>query len=222
MDDEHDIVDLLRYNLGKEGYEVSSAFNGREALEKASSVPDLILLDVLMPELDGFETCKRLKSDPRTTHVPVIFLTASSSEIDEVLGLELGADDYIQKPISPRKLIARVKTVFRRAEQGSEESAEAQVITAGRIEINRSTYTVRIGRKEVFFPKKEFELLALLASNRGKVFTREALLDAIWGSNVVVVDRTVDVHVRKVREKLGADANLIETIKGVGYRFKES
>jgi two-component system alkaline phosphatase synthesis response regulator PhoP len=114
-----------------------------------------------------------------------------------------------------------VKAVFRRSEQGAEEAPESRVITAGRIEINRSTYTVRIGRKEVFFPKKEFELLALLASNRGKVFTREALLDAIWGSNVVVVDRTVDVHVRKVREKLGGEANLIETIKGVGYRFKE-
>jgi len=215
-------VDLLRYNLGKEGYEVLSAFNGEEALEKSSTVPDLIMLDVLMPELDGFETCKRLKANPRTAHIPVIFLTASSNEIDEVLGLELGADDYVQKPISPRKLIARVKAVFRRAEQGAEEPAEARVITAGRIEINRSTYTIKIGRKEVFFPKKEFELLALLASNRGKVFTREALLDAIWGSNVVVVDRTVDVHVRKVREKLGGDANLIETIKGVGYRFKES
>ena len=220
VDDERDIVDLLRYNLGKEGYDVAVAFDGKEAMQRASALPDLILLDVMMPGLDGFETCKLLKADSRTAQIPVIFLTASSSEVDEVLGLELGADDYIQKPISPRKLLARIKAAFRRTDHLPDEASEPQVVRAGPIEINRSTFTVRVARNEIFFPKKEFEILALLAANRGKVYSREALLDAIWGSNVVVVDRTVDVHIRKVREKLGEDANLIETIKGVGYRFK--
>jgi two-component system alkaline phosphatase synthesis response regulator PhoP len=221
VDDERDIIDLLRYNLAKEGYEVIAAYNGREALEKAAQPPDLVILDVMMPVLDGFETCKRLKGDPRTSAVPILFLTASSNEVDEVLGLELGADDYIQKPISPRKLVARVKAVLRRSVAPHEEATEPPVIRAGRIEINRTTFTVRIGKKEVFFPRKEFELLALLASSAGKVFSREMLLQAIWGSDVVVIDRTIDVHIRKIREKLGDDAPLIETIKGVGYRFRD-
>ena len=221
VDDERDIVDLLRYNLAKEGYEVVSAYNGKEALEKASTPPDLVILDVMMPVLDGFETCKKLKSDPRTSSVPVLFLTASSSEVDEVVGLELGADDYIQKPISPRKLVARVKAGLRRSGLSQDEVAEPPVIRAGRLEISRTSFTVRIGKKEVFFPRKEFELLALLASSPGKVFSREMLLQSIWGSDVVVIDRTIDVHIRKIREKLGEDASSIETIKGVGYKFKE-
>jgi len=221
VDDERDIVDLLRYNLAKEGYEVVTAFNGREALDKTSTPPDLVLLDVMMPVLDGFETCKKLKSDPRTASVPVIFLTASSSEVDEVLGLELGAEDYLQKPISPRKLVARVRTALRRPTHGGDEQSEPPVIRTGIVEINRSTFTVRIGTSEVFFPRKEFELLALLAAHPGKVFSREMLLRSIWGEDVVVIDRTIDVHIRKIREKLGEETALIETIKGVGYRFKE-
>ncbi len=221
VDDERDIVDLLRYNLAREGYEVLTAFNGKEALEKAASKPDLILLDVMMPVLDGVEACKRLKSDPATASVPVVFLTARSGEADEVLGLELGADDYIQKPISPRRLVARVRALFRRLESSGDAGVEEGVIRAGHLEINRSTYTVRLGRREIFFPRKEFEVLALLAGNRGKVFTREKLLNAVWGTDIVVVDRTVDVHIRKIREKLGEDAGAIETIKGVGYRFRE-
>jgi two-component system alkaline phosphatase synthesis response regulator PhoP len=221
VDDERDIVDLLRYNLLKEGYEVIAAFNGKEALEKAAHHPDLVILDVMMPVLDGFETCKKLKSDPRTSAVPVLFLTASSSEVDEVVGLELGADDYIQKPISPRKLVARVKAVLRRSGHSRDETGGPSVIRAGRLEIDRSAFTVQIGKKEVFFPRKEFELLALLASSPGKVFSREMLLQSIWGSDVVVIDRTIDVHIRKIREKLGEDASSIETIKGVGYKFRE-
>lgn len=220
VDDERDIVDLIRYNLGKEGYDVLSAYNGAEALEKAAAGADLVILDVMMPALDGFETCRRLKSDPRTAQVPVMFLTAKSSEVDEVVGLELGAQDYIQKPISPRKLVARVKAALRRPGPAQEESAGG-TIRAGRLEINRSTYTIRIGRKEVFFPRKEFEILALLAANPGKVYSREMLLEQIWGGDVVVIDRTVDVHIRKIREKLGEDAETIETIKGVGYRYRE-
>lgn len=221
VDDERDIVDLIGYNLTKEGYDVFSAYNGREALDKVSLKPDLVILDLMMPVLDGFETCKCLKGDSATAGIPVIFLTASSSEVDEVLGLELGADDYIQKPISPRKLIARVKAVFRRAGHAADGLREPPVIRANRLEINRSNYTVHLGKKEIFLPKKEFELLALLAANRGKVFSREVLLNAIWGSEVVVIDRTVDVHIRKIREKLGEDAAGIETIKGVGYKFRE-
>ncbi len=221
VDDERDIVDLIRYNLVKEGYEVVGAYNGQEALDKIGGGIDLVVLDLMMPVLDGFETCRRLKKDSRTSHIPVIFLTAKSSEVDEVVGLELGADDYIQKPISPRKLVARVKAVFRRADQSTGEAGTAAVIHVDQLEINRSTYTVRLGKKEIFFPKKEFELLALLAGNRGKVFSREMLLNQIWGSDVVVIDRTVDVHIRKIREKLGSDAGAVETVKGVGYRYKE-
>lgn len=221
VDDEKDIVDLLRYNLAREGYEVIAASDGRDALEKAASKPDLILLDLMMPVLDGLETCKRLKADPATASIPVVFLTARSGEVDEILGLELGADDYIQKPISPRKLVARVKALFRRLDASGEPAADPGVIRAGRLEINRSSYTVRLGHRDVFFPRKEFEVLALLAENRGKVFSREKLLNSIWGPDVVVVDRTVDVHIRKIREKLGEEASAIETIKGVGYRFRE-
>ena len=218
VDDERDIVDLIRYNLTKEGYDVSVAYNGQQALEKSSGC-DLILLDLMMPVMDGFEACKCLKSEPKTAHIPVMFLTAKSGEVDEVVGLELGADDYIQKPISPRKLVARVKAVFRRSEFSRVDPADEPIIRVDDLEINRSTYTVKIGKKEVFFPRKEFELLALLTSNPGKVFSREMLLNTIWGPDVIVIDRTVDVHIRKVREKLGDDAAAIETIKGVGYRY---
>jgi two-component system alkaline phosphatase synthesis response regulator PhoP len=221
VDDEKDIVDLIRYNLAKEGYEVLTAANGEEALKRAAGGPDIIILDLMMPVLDGFETCRRLKSDPRTSKIPIMFLTARSSEIDEVVGLELGADDYIQKPISPRKLVARVKTLLRRAETTQAESPDRPLIHAGNLEINRPNHSVRLSGREVIFPRKEFEILALLASHPGKVFTREMLLNQVWGKDVVVIDRTVDVHVRKIREKLGTDEDLIETIKGVGYRFKE-
>jgi two-component system alkaline phosphatase synthesis response regulator PhoP len=221
VDDERDIVDLIRYNLNKEGYEVVAAYNGKEALDRMSVKPDLVILDLMMPVLDGFETCKRLKNDPVTARTPIVFLTASSSEVDEVLGLELGAEDYIQKPISPRKLVARVKAVLRRAERSAAVPREAAVIRTGRLEIDRSTYTVKLGKREIFFPKKEFELLATLAASPGKVFSREVLLNSIWGSEVVVIDRTVDVHIRKIREKLGDEAAAIETVKGVGYRFRE-
>jgi two-component system, OmpR family, alkaline phosphatase synthesis response regulator PhoP len=221
VDDEEDIVELIRYNLSKEGFEVISARNGKEALEKATPPPHLVILDLMMPVMDGFDTCRRLKSLPATKGTPVVFLTASSSEVDEVVGLELGADDYIQKPISPRKLVAHVKAVLRRVEHaGGEGADQPKAITAGSLEINRSTYTVKVGKKEVFFPKKEFEILALLAAHSGRVFTREALLNTIWGTDVVVIDRTVDVHIRKIREKLGKDAEMIETVKGIGYRFR--
>jgi two-component system, OmpR family, alkaline phosphatase synthesis response regulator PhoP len=221
VDDERDIVDLIRYNLTKEGFDVTAAYNGKEAIEKAALIPDLIILDLMMPVLDGFEACKRIKADARTSKIPLLFLTASSSEADEVIGLELGADDYIQKPISPRKLVARVKAALRRTEQGAEEHPDQPIVRIGRMEINRTNYTVHLGKKEIFFPRKEFEILALLASNAGKVFTRDVLLSQVWGSEVVVIDRTVDVHIRKIREKLGEEGPQIDTIKGVGYRLRD-
>jgi two-component system alkaline phosphatase synthesis response regulator PhoP len=225
VDDEQDIVDLISYNLSKEGYEVATASNGTDAVMLAQRLrPDLVILDIMMPGLDGFEVCRTLRQDPSLQTTAIVFLTAKAGEIDQILGLELGADDYIQKPISPRVLLARVKTIFRRGSDRvrTETVAAPEVLRIGSIEVNRQNYTVKIDGKETFFPKKEFELLAFLASNRGKVFSREALLRRIWGESVYVIDRTVDVHVSKVREKLGKHGARIETVKGVGYRFSEN
>jgi two-component system alkaline phosphatase synthesis response regulator PhoP len=224
VDDEQDIVDLISYNLSKEGFTVVTASNGTEAVEAAvASRPDLVILDIMMPGMDGFEVCRALRQNTLTSSAAIMFLTAKAGEIDQILGLELGADDYVQKPISPRVLIARVKTILRRGAERvrTETIAVPEVLRIGVLEINRQNYTVRVDGTEVFFPKKEFELLAFLASNNGKVFTREALLRRIWGETVYVIDRTVDVHISKVREKLGDFGIWIETVKGVGYRFRE-
>ncbi len=222
VDDEKDIVEMLKYNLEKEGYSVISALNGIRALEQArENKPDLILLDIMMPEMDGWEVCKQLMKDERTSTIPVIFLTAKGSEVDEVVGLELGADDYIIKPISIRKLIARVKTALRRKEILDTPGETVQdILSIEGMEINIPNYTVKIGKQELVLPKKEFETLVYLASHRGRAISREVLLNAVWGENVVVVDRTVDVHIRKIREKLSEYGNYIETVKCVGYRFK--
>ncbi len=221
-DDERDIIDFLRYNLEKEGFDVLSAKNGNEALTQAKKNPDLILLDVMMPELDGLEVVRALKKNSATAKIPVIFLTARSSEVDEVVGLELGADDYITKPVSIPKLIARIKLTLRKKSSSKQNDVDSSdILKHGIIEINRSSYKVYVNKKEIFFPKKEFEVLSFLVKNAGKVVTRETLLSQIWGSNVYVIDRTVDVHIRKIREKLGNNADYIDTIKGVGYRMKE-
>ena len=219
-DDEQDIVELVRYNLRKEGYATLTARNGKEALDLAQKQPHLILLDIMMPEYDGLEVLARLKKSDKTRHIPVIFLTAKGSDLDEVLGLELGADDYIVKPISIPKLLARVKSVLRKQEDPSKNSALS--ITIGAIEISPSQHIVRVNKKELFFPKKEFEVLHYLVSHEGEVVDRQTLLNTVWGSDVRVVDRTIDVHIRKIREKLGKHGNYIETIKGVGYRLRES
>jgi two-component system alkaline phosphatase synthesis response regulator PhoP len=221
VDDERDIVDLLKYNLQKEGYRTLTASNGKQALERADKKPDLILLDVMMPEYDGWEVLRRLRKKSGTAQIPVIFLTAKDSETDEVVGLELGADDYITKPISIPKLIARIKTTIRKKEQPAAPEAEPQVLRVGQIEIIPDQHIVRINKKEVFFPRKEFQTLVYLTTHLGSVVNRETLLNAVWGTDVYVVDRTVDVHIRKIREKLGKFAEYIETIKGVGYRMKE-
>jgi two-component system alkaline phosphatase synthesis response regulator PhoP len=194
-----------------------------EVFEKAAQQqPDLIILDIMMPGTDGLELCKKLRSHPDTAKIPVMFLTARTGEIDQILGLELGADDYVLKPISPRVLIARVKSLLRRtSEQARLERVVApEVLRIGTLEIHRQNYTVWVDGVETFFPKKEFELLAFLAANPDKVFTRDQLLNRIWGETVYVVDRTVDVHISKIRDKLGRYAPCIETVKGVGYRFR--
>jgi two-component system alkaline phosphatase synthesis response regulator PhoP len=224
VDDEKDIVDILKYNLERENdFEVQTAANGKEALEAAESIPDLILLDIMMPELSGFEVCKQLKYNPKTSRIPIIFLTAKENEIDEILGFEIGADDYINKPISPRKVLARIKSVIRRSNNEIENSVKLdENVKFENLEIDSTSHSVKINEKEVFFPKKEFQLLHFLISNRGRVYSREILLNQLWGENIYVVDRTVDVHVAKVREKLGEYSDYIETIKGLGYRFKSN
>ncbi len=221
-DDERDIIDFLKYNLEKEGFDVLTAKNGVEALAQSKKKPDLILLDVMMPEMDGHEVVRSLKKNPATANIPVLFLTARSTELDEVIGLELGADDYLVKPISIPKLIARIKSTLRKRTSATNDEVETdEAMKHGVLEINRSQYKVYVANKEIFFPKKEFEVLAYLTRNAGKVVTREMLLSNIWGSEVYVIDRTVDVHIRKIREKLGKYADYIDTIKGVGYRMKE-
>ncbi len=215
VDDEEPILELLRYNLEREGYLVETSLNGRKALEKARTFrPDLVLLDIMMPEMDGVETCRRLREIPETHETFVIFLTARAEEYSEVAAFDVGADDYITKPIKPRALLSRISAVFRRDKKLAQPS--------GRIEfdgltIDRASYTVTVSGKEISLPKKEFELLHFLAKNPNKVLTREELLQHVWGADVYVVARTVDVHIRKVREKIGDD--YIATVKGVGYKF---
>ena len=173
----------------------------------------------MMPELDGYEVCSRIRVTPGFEYTPIIFLTAKSGEINEIKGLELGASDYIQKPISPSKLIARVKSNLRKTKQEA-ESSDKTFVEIGPLKIDREKFVVKLNGEKKIFPRKEFEVLFYLASNPGRVYSRDSLLKDIWGSDVFVVDRTVDVHIRKIREKLGAYSDLIETVKGVGYRFK--
>lgn len=220
VDDEKDILELLKYNLEKEGFTVLTATNGRQALKLLTQNLTLMILDVMMPEMDGWEVCKAVRKDPKYSSLPVIFLTARDTEVDEVVGLELGADDYITKPVKVRTLIARVKKVLR----GKENHAQAQTpgsVKIGEMEIFTENYIVKIGQKEISLPKKEFEVLLFLARHPNRVIKRETLLNEIWGHDVYVIDRTVDVHIRKIREKLGGFADNIETVKGVGYRFKK-
>jgi two-component system, OmpR family, alkaline phosphatase synthesis response regulator PhoP len=220
VDDEKDIVEFLQYNLVHEGFKVITAYDGKEAIEKISQKPDLIILDVMMPKMDGYEVCTRIRSMDEYKHIPIMFLTAKASEIDEVHGLNLGANDFIPKPISPKKLIARVKANLRNIEASQTQSSQIKAIVVGPLKVDEEKFTITLKGKEIFFPKKEFEILAYLASNPGKVFHRDKLLNDIWGTDILVVERTIDVHIRKIREKLGNYADLIETIKGVGYRFK--
>lgn len=217
VDDEHDLLDLLEYNLKKEGFKVYLADNGEKGINLAQKhQPDLVLLDVMMPKMSGFEVCEALRQDADIKRLPIIFLTAKDDEASEVEGLTIGADDYITKPISTVKLVTRIKALLRRYEET--EEVEDQ-LRAHDLVIDRDRYIVARGVEEFQLPRKEFELLYFLMSRQGKVLDRQTLLNKVWGDNIYVVDRTVDVHIRKIREKLGE--GYIETIKGVGYRFRE-
>lgn len=217
VDDEQDLLDLIEYNLKKEGFNVIKSENGVDALKKTHEhKPDLVLLDIMMPKMDGLEVCEKMRTDDELKHIPIVFLTARGDEKTEVEGLDGGADDYVTKPISPTKLMSRIKAVLRRFRETEEVS---NVLNVHDLEIDRDRYIVKRGEEEFQLPRKEFELLYYLAGKRGKVRDRQTLLNKVWGDNIYVVDRTVDVHVRKIREKLGD--HYIETVKGVGYRFKE-
>ncbi|HEX4886872.1 MAG TPA: response regulator transcription factor [Luteibaculaceae bacterium] len=216
VDDEEDIIDIIKYNLEKDDYWVETAPNGRIGVEKALQFkPDLIILDVMMPEMDGIEACSRIRELPELEGTIIAFLTARSEDYSQIAGFDAGADDYIPKPIKPRVLMSRVKALLRR-KGGAEESS--QTIALGDLEIDKERYIVTRNGKTLSLPKKEFELLALLVSKPGRVFTREIILSSVWGNEVVVGDRTIDVHVRKLREKIGEQ--YIKTIKGVGYKIE--
>ncbi len=215
VDDEEPILELLRYNLEKSGYEVKTALDGGKAIDIAKKfVPDLVLLDIMMPKMDGVETCRRLRDIPELQKTFVVFLTARSEEYSEIAAFDVGADDYINKPIKPRALMSRISALFRR---DSKKASPASTIVIGELIIDRTSYTIKLMGKEINLPKKEFELLFFLAQNPNKVYSREDLLQNIWGSDVYVLVRTVDVHIRKVREKIGEQ--YITTVKGVGYKF---
>ncbi len=220
VDDEKDIVEVLQYNLRKEGYEVITAYTGKDALKKIDKKTDLVILDVMMPEIDGIEVCRRIKADPVLERIPVIFLTAKNTEVDEILGLEIGADDYLIKPVSIRKILAKIKSILRR-DSKKELIVKDEILHLDNIELHTNNYIVKIEDDEIYFPKKEFETFVFLVRNRGSIVTREMLLSAVWGDDVYVGARTIDVHIRKIREKLGEYADIIETIKGVGYRIKK-
>ena len=218
VDDEPDILEIISYNLRKEGYEVKTAENGLEAVASAKEfLPDMILLDVMMPKMDGMEACKQIRAVPSLKHSFILFLTAREEEFVEVLSFQAGADDFLTKPIKPRALISRIEAVFRRSKEDAKLEQTKQ-IKLGNLVIDRESYQVTQDGTVVVLARKEFELLFLLASRPGKVFTRDQILETIWGTDVVVINRTIDVHIRKLREKLG-DA-YITTIKGVGYKFE--
>lgn len=220
VDDERDILEFLSYNLKNEGFEIHQASNGADALKIAREVkPHLVLLDVMMPEMDGIETCEEIRKIPELESTLVAFLTARGEDYSQIAGFEAGGDDYITKPIKPKLLVSKIKSLLKRTnfisfEENSEESSK---IVSGDLTIDKERYLVELKGKEIFFPRKEFELISLLISKPDKVFSREEIFDSIWGDNIVVGDRTIDVHIRKLREKLGE--KYIKTIKGIGYKY---
>jgi two-component system alkaline phosphatase synthesis response regulator PhoP len=222
VDDEKDIQEFIEYNLKKEGYEVFLANNGIEAIEEAKRIkPDLILMDVMMPQMDGIQACQQIKSNPSLNKIFIVFLTARAEEYSELAGFDAGADDYIAKPIKPKLLLTRLSAILRRKENNNNESGEVENVklTVKGLIIDRDTFLVYKGTEKIQLARKEFELLYLLASKPGKVFKREIILEKVWGDEVIVGDRTIDVHIRKIREKVGED--LLGTVKGVGYKFED-
>jgi len=223
VDDEQDILEFLSYNLKKEGFQVSTAENGKIAIEKAKKFqPHLIILDVMMPEMDGIETCEKIRSLPDFSDVLISFLTARGEDYSQIAGFEAGADDYINKPIKPKVFISRIKALLKRTSRvtGNNNSAKSRLITIGNLSIDRERYLIIQNGKELSLPRKEFELLILLVSRPQKVFTRDEIYSSIWGEKIIVGDRTIDVHIRKLREKLGD--KYIQTVKGVGYKYVDS
>ncbi len=216
VEDERDIVEILTYNLEKEGHTVAAAYDGEEGYEKALSFsPDLILLDIMMPKMDGMELCQKLRALPKFDHVLIVFLTARGESFTQISALDQGGDDFITKPVKPNVLLSRVRALLRRRIGKSEEVSQVQVF--GELSIDHESFAISINDTNISLAKKEFELLALLTSKPGKVFKREEIMRKVWGNEVIVGDRTIDVHVRKLREKIGSD--YIKTMKGVGYKF---
>jgi len=219
VDDEEDILEFVSYNLQREGFRVYSARNGLEAIEMAGKVkPDLVILDVMMPEMDGIAACEEIRKLPSCKNVIIAFLTARGEDYSQIAGFEAGADDYITKPVRPKVLISRVKALLKRAGGISADNTDnSKILNIGNIVIDKERYILIIDNKELTLPRKEFELLSLLVSKPDKVFTRDEIYKSVWGNNVIVGDRTIDVHIRKLREKIGNDH--IRTLKGIGYKF---
>jgi len=218
VDDEPDILEILSYNLSAEGYTISTASNGVEAVKKAKKhQPHLIIMDVMMPEMDGIEACEKIRTLPELKNTIITFLTARGEDYSQVAGFEAGADDYITKPIKPKVLVSKIKSLLRRLNDAASE-VNSEVMSIGDLTIDREAYKIISKGVEIVLPRKEFELLSLLASKPGKVFKRDEILDKVWGNEVVVGGRTIDVHIRKLREKIGDDS--FKTIKGVGYKFQ--
>ena len=216
VDDEPDILEIVGYNLAQEGYKIVTATNGKEAIAIAKKeIPQLIIMDVMMPEMDGMEACENIRKLPELNNVIITFLTARSEDYSQVAGFDAGADDYITKPIKPKLLVSKVKALLRRLKN---EDHSSETLNVGGIEINREAYKIIKDGLEIALPRKEFELFYLLASKPGKVFKREEILDKVWGNEVIVGGRTIDVHIRKLREKIGEE--LFKTIKGVGYKIE--
>ncbi len=219
VDDEPDILEILAYNLRKEGFQVTTANNGEEGLKKAEEVkPDLIILDIMMPQMDGVEVCRNIRGRKEFDNTLIAFLTAREEDYSQIAALDVGGDDYITKPIKPRVLMSRVKALLRRSGRADEDNEADNIIEAGDLIIDKERVIVLRGEEEIELAKKEFELLTLLVSKPGKVFTREEIFNKVWGTDVIVGNRTIDVHIRKLREKIGDD--YIKTIKGIGYRFE--
>lgn len=220
VDDEPDLLELVRFNLSQAGYAVETAATGKEAVERIRRAPpDLVVLDLMLPDLPGTDVCREIRSDPRLAELPVVMLTARSEEVDRVVGFELGADDYVPKPFSPRELVLRVKAVLRRRQ--APEQARARILEHGCLRIDPDRHRCFVEGLEVPLTAKEFGLLATLMGRPGRVLTRERLLDEVWGADITVTSRTIDTHLKRLREKLGPGGDLIETVRGVGYRFAE-
>jgi two-component system phosphate regulon response regulator PhoB len=220
IDDEPDLLELVRVNLDRSGYQVETAASGKEALERLRrSAPDLVILDLMLPDLSGTEICRQIRSDSELKRLPVIMLTAKAEEVDRVVGFELGADDYVTKPFSPRELMLRVKAVLRRRQP--QAAGATGVLESGPLRVDPERHRCFVNDAEVELTAKEFDLLQRLMMRPGRVMTREQLLDQVWGSDIAVTTRTIDTHLKRLREKLGPAGSLIETVRGVGYRFAE-